>query len=277
MAARTTHIGSVAVTVGCLVLMLASPALADTITLADGNSVIEIDPYSDAGVSRWVVDGTSHLSRQWFWYRLGDGPDAREYAIDHESQVSATTLDIDWDGDDELMLLEYKHTEFTVAITLLLEGGSAGSQASDLAEIIRITNTSGGPLTNLHLFQYADFDLLGTPDNDMLQILGGNTAHQTDGDWFVAETVVTPKPAHYDAATGSYLLDTLGDDDATTLGDYGGALDEDNWSWSFQWDITLAEGGTFLISKNKNVMPEPATLTLMGSGLAAFVVLRRRW
>ena len=48
-------------------------------------------------------------------------------------------------------------------------------------------------------------------------------------------------------------------------------------AWAFQWDVQISPEGTFLASKDKHIVPGPATLALLGAGaLAALSGLRRR-
>ncbi|MDB6109574.1 MAG: hypothetical protein JWR69_1324, partial [Pedosphaera sp.] len=59
----------------------------------------------------------------------------------------------------------------------------------------------------------------------------------------------------------------------------GSGIGPGNVTWALQWDLTIAAGGTALISKDKYleiIVPEPSTFALTGLGLAAFLLLRRR-
>ena len=56
----------------------------------------------------------------------------------------------------------------------------------------------------------------------------------------------------------------------TTLNNHTSA--DGNVKWAFEWDKTITAGGTLIISKDMNiagVVPEPSTLSLVGSALLA--------
>ena len=270
------HLTVVAATLAC-VCMAATPAAAGVLMLSDANSIASFDLESSAGLHSWLVDGTGHMYQQWFWFRLGDA--------DGEASISTLTLDappvlsdLNADGQNDTVYARYLGAGLRCELWFILAGGGAGSGASDLGEIIRITNVSGSNL-DLHFFQYADFNL--SASGDTLEITGGdallagNTAHQTAPGLRVAETVVTPRPSGHQAGLAPDILGLLEDGSPTTLDNNSGPVTGDV-AWMFQWDKVLAPGRTLLISKDKNIIPEPATLALMGGGLATVLVLRRR-
>src|SRR5689334_17410844 len=74
---RRTHIAPLVVVVLALVLATASKSAAAPLTLSDQNTLIEIDPTSQAGIYTWQVDGTDNMFQRWFWYRIGGaGPES---------------------------------------------------------------------------------------------------------------------------------------------------------------------------------------------------------
>ena len=98
----------------------------------------------------------------------------------------------------------------------------------------------------------------------------------------MAETVVTgagEAPTHYEA--GNYdvspnIEDRLNDGDPTTLTDFAGPLTDIDAVWAFQWDKPLGPGDSLVSSKDKLILPEPATLVLMGTGMAIALAARQR-
>jgi len=252
-----------------------SPTGAAIITLEDANSTAVWDLYSSAGQMDWTIDGVDHMGQQWFWYRVGSSD--REYSVDTLTPGTPTTVDTNGSGKNNLLFVEYtsEASSFTVSLTFLLTGGTTGGGNSDIMESIKVVNT-GSESLDFHLFQYCDFDLTATPDNDTVRISGGNTANQTDPAHVVTETVATFKPDHFAVGEQPDIRDLLEDAAPTTLGDDAGPLGPGNVTWAFQWDKTIAAGGSLLISKDKNVTPEPATLGLMGVGLAFAVYTRVR-
>jgi len=259
-------------------LWAAAPAQATLVTLTDLNSTADIDTGTQAGVYNWVVDGTDHLFQQWFWYRIGaTGPEA---SIDTLTQTAITpgtnTLSVTYAGNG---------IEVTVAYTLL--GGSAGSGSSDLAESIRIRNT-GTTAIDLNFFQYSDFDIGGDAANDFVWYNDSNQiVDQADPNATLSETVHTPAANRGELAFFATTLNNLNDGDADDLAagdpdgfshgvfqDTGDFVGPGDVTWAYQWQRTLAAGGSLLISKDKNIaggppdrgpfIPEPASLAIWG-------------
>jgi hypothetical protein len=258
--------------------LIASRANATLVTLTDLNSTVDIDTGSQAGVYNWTVDGTDHLFQQWFWYRIGStGP---ESSIDTLGQTSISNT-------SRILDVTYAGSGLSVNVLYTLTGGSAGSNTSDLAETIRITNTSTEAIT-LSFFQYSDFDIGGDSGNDYVWYNDSNQiVDQADPNAVLSETVHTPAANRGELAFWPTTLANLTDGDADdlaagdldgfshgvlqTTGDFVGPGDV---TWAYQWTVTIAAGGSFIISKDKNIaggppdrgpfVPEPASLAIWG-------------
>lgn len=63
--------------------------------------------------------------------------------------------------------------------------------------------------------------------------------------------------------------DLNGDDSANPAGDQTG----EDISFAFQWTFTLAPGGSFTVTENRDIIPEPTSLALLGVG--AVLIARR--
>jgi len=287
MASRYTRILMV-VAVG---LALAPAARASTIVwLNDLNSDVQFvldadDPTTETeGMVSWLIDEVERMERQWFWFRLGDtGP---ERQISELAYQNHNAIDLNGEPGKDVLWVRYLGEGLQVDVTVTLVGGGEGSGKSDIAETIRITNVSCDTL-DLNFFQYADFELGGEETVEVTGASGGepgNTVYQQGaGGGRVAETVVTRSNhtlAYHQAGLqdGSDLNDilkALTDGDADDLTDASGPLSGDA-VWGFQWQAELEAGDTLIISKDKNVVPEPATVFLMAAGTGLALVMRRR-
>ncbi len=251
------------------ILVLSISGVSYALTLTDGNSSVLIDPGSQAGANNWTVDGTNQLFQQWFWYRVGStGPEAPINTISAPTVVTPTAriADISYTSQNNL----------SVDVTYVLTGGTPGSLTSDVSEVIRINNLGSSSL-DFHFFQYTDFDLGGDPQGDTARLVNANTIQQFDPNAISSETVVTPAANRYEVNFFANTLNSLNDGSPTTLNNNGGPLTGDT-TWAFEWDVTIPAGGSFIISKDKNIrpVPEPLSLILLGCGMVGLIELRRR-
>ena len=274
---KTSLFGLGTLALGCCI-MLSGVSFAGTFTLVDGNSIAAFDTSLPDNHYSWEVDGVDHLFQQAFWFRLG--------TVDPETSLHTLPIDVEgttdtnFDGDDDTLFVRYIGLDFDAEVRYTLDGGAPGSFASDLAEQVSITNTGSIPL-DFHFFQYVDFDLAGSEEFDTAVFTNANAVQQTQGPLAISETVITPAASHreidYFPATHSKLTDAS----PTTLSDtpaIGTPLGPGDVTWAFQWDVVIAPGLTFQISKDKNLVgvPEPTALALAGLALGGMLFGRRR-
>jgi hypothetical protein len=263
-------------------IMAGAASAAPLYTLSSGNSSVSVDVGSQTGIYNWTVDGQNQLNQQWFWYRIGNsGPAA---SIDTISAPTASLLTA------SILSTTYANAQFSVSVLYSLVGGAPGSGTSDLSEQISIQNLTGSALS-FDFFQYADFNLGGTPNNDTGQLdkngkkYGGVTQYNSPG-CRVSENVdaAVSQPANYgEIGTGSgassTILNLLKNSGFTHLNDQnstppGGG----NVNWGLEWDANIAPGGTFIISKDLNIegvvgvtpVPEPTAWTFVWMGLLSY-------
>lgn len=258
----------------------ATRSLAALFTLSDENSVVQFDTSSPSNAYSWTVDGQDQLFQQAFWFRVGNTAEQSLHSLPIGFQLASNTNS---DPGLDTLNVVYNGAGFDVEVSYRLDGGIAGSGASDMGEQIRITNNTGAPL-DFHFFQYSDFDLLGTPENDTGVFLNANTVHQSEGLHSLNETIASPAASHREINYFDVTRSKLEDGVATTLNDLpaiGVPLGPGDMTWAFQWDRVISASGigrTFIISKDKrlNVVPEPATLMLLPAIAGFFGVCSRR-
>jgi hypothetical protein len=267
------------VSVAAVVLSLGLGAQAQIQNLLNNNSVASIDPTSSAGMFNWSVDGQNQLAQQWFWYRVGNAAEAPINAISAPSIIRP---------DAKTAYITYNNGSYSVEIDYVLTGQSAGSGQADIRESIRIHNYTDGPL-DFHFFQYSDFNLLGVPNGDNVQLGIDNSgrfneALQTKGPLLsspsLTETEVTPGANHGEVGFFNTTLSKLNNGVADNLNDNAGPLGPGDVTWALQWDYTggtaIAAGADALISKQKFLqVPEPTACALVGLAAAACIWRRR--
>jgi hypothetical protein len=252
-----------------------SSAQAQIYTLNDLNSSAQVNVANQAGMFNWTVDGKNYLNTQWFWLGVGNGAPT---AINNLGLLSATTPD-GVNGPE--LVTTYGNVGYNVSVNYLLTGAQPGSGQSDISETISLNNTSTNALT-LHFYQYSDFNF---GSNDTVQ-LGKNIRGMFDladvtsaSGLSLSETVATPGANEGEAGIAPSTLNKLNNgvnpvtlDDVLTAGPAA-----NDATWAFQWDVTIAPGGSFLISKDKALdVPEPGCLSLLSLGLVAFAARKFR-
>ena len=262
---------------------MSGKAHAVTLGLADGNSSVTIDLSSDRGLSDWIVDGVNLAPaagggvfdyRQWFWYRVGNNPEASIGTL--TLGVNGVT-DANFNGSPDTAFVSYSGPPgLKINVTFTLAGGTLGSGTSDIGEQISLVNTSSQSIT-MSFFQYGDFQLTApNVGGEMVSFTNSNTVRETGSTGYVQETVHTPIATHQEAEAFPITINKLDDALPTTLSDNTSAGPGDI-TWAYQWDVTLAPAQTFLISKDMQaVIPEPSTAILVFVGLIAFSQAKRR-
>jgi len=253
---------------------IASNALASDplIHLEDRNSSATFDVNN--GQIDWTVDGVSQLFAQEFYFRRST--DQNEVLLSSlnlslDGVFSSDTNPFRDDRDDALGMLYSDDNGMQIETIFTLRGGTDGSNRSDLAEQIVIRNNSNSTLS-LSFFQFVDFDLGGDFGDDSGEIVNGNTIRQSDDEFMISETVVTPQPTLFQVGDAGQMESMLNDNAIDNLN--GNSSWQGDVAWAFQWDITLDAGEAFIISKDKSIVPAPGSLALIG--LAGMVANRRR-
>lgn len=256
----------------CAILSAAVTSNGQIVTLNNGNSSASVNLGSQAGMYSWTVDGVNQLAQQWFWYRIGN---ASQSSID---TIGGLTFS---QPNSYTLFATYHSAQVSVEIDYTLTGGALGSGTAAIGESITVSNSSAASLP-LSFFQFSHYTLGG--------ITGGATATEGQnlhGLWYTAlennsstrfnETDVVPGGNHGEVALSAATLVgelngpayTLNGNPSAGPGDVG---------FAFEWDSTLAPGGTLLISKNKYIspVPEPGAIALLGLGFVAFMWRKRQ-
>ncbi|MFZ0828695.1 MAG: PEP-CTERM sorting domain-containing protein [Verrucomicrobiia bacterium] len=241
---------------------------------------MSINTSSQQGMYSWTVEGQQQLAQQWFWYRIGSS--GGESSIDTISAPVNNLL------SGNILQSTYANSTLSASILYSLVGGSPTSGASDLSETISIQNLSGASLS-FHFFQYADFNLGNTPNNDSAQLtdLGrnyGGVIQYNGRGCQVSEnvdTVVSHPANHAQVGNGSTILNSLNNNTPTTFND--NTATTGNINWGLEWDVNIAAGGTLIISKDLNMqgvtpgsVPEPSTWAFVLLGVLSFGCCRYR-
>lgn len=257
---------------------LAGGAHAQTgpVTISDGNATAT---FSESGQIGWTIEGNNQLFDQQFFFRRDDDnetPFERPVDAQNLQFIGNATTDTNPFVDDRNDSFSSLYTDglgLEIETRFSIRGGEPGTGRGDLAEQIIIRNTSQQTIS-MTFFQYVNFNLGGDAFDDFGQLISGNTVQQSDEQFTVSETVVTPAPTAFDVASNDSISSMLNDQIVDELGmqdTFAGDV-----AWSFQWDIVLDAGDSFIITKDKSIVPAPGALALLGAAGGLFIPRRRR-
>jgi hypothetical protein len=247
---------------------------AQLVTLVNNNSSIDIQTSgASAGASNWRVDGINQLYGQWFYYRVG--------AVGGESPINAISAPTISTPTAARLDLTYNNGLYSALVRYTLTGNTPGSSASGLSETITLQNLTANVL-DFHFFQYSDFDLRADSQNQSVQFFTNGIGQyfkvvQSGNLMSVTETVTSAAVpiAHVEANAYDNTLNSLTDGSPTTLNDTT-SFGPGDATFAYQWDISMAPGGSVIISKILSVVPEPSSAALLSLGILGFGLLRRR-
>lgn len=254
----------------CLVALLSAvPTFAATVNLWHNNSFLAIDPDNQPqGMFSWIVDDVNHLYQQWWWYRIGNGP---------EQSISTLQLVSSVVSNNRLLIQNYSAQDFDLEVTWLLTGGAPNSGFSMVKEGATITNKSSSALY-ISLYEYSDFDILGTSGNDYGTHVNPNKVKQTEWPVLVEESV-TQTPSCWQMDNPWNILALLNDSDKDDLTNQYAIYGPGDVAWAFQWDFVISPGRSAGVSKDKSissVIPEWNSLLLAAIGMVGTIGIRRR-
>jgi hypothetical protein len=249
---------------------------AQIVTLADQNSIAQINTSAQQGMFNWSVDGQNQLVKQWFWYRVG--------ATGPESSIDALSAPVNTSVDLRTLDSAYFNPTlgYGVDVRYHLTGSLPGSGNSVIGEAITITNATANSIV-FHFFQYSDFNLSG-PGGDKVTLIRGvdgkfKEAQQVNATSSLSESLDATLVTHADhgAATNSPVtLNQLNDAFPTTLQDTT-SFGPGDATWAFEWDLTIGAGQSTVLSKNLSLqVPEPGSFGLICLGALGAVFGWRR-
>lgn len=237
------------------------------VILNDGNARATINHGNTGvlGMNSWLTDGQDNLYQQWYWFRVGQNPEAAINTISAATITGQTNNSVN---------IAYGNNQLRVDITFTLIGGTPGSGTSDIAEVIRVTNLSGTAL-DFHLFEYDDFDLGTAFNDDLAELVNSSTIRQYDAS-VQAMVGTVPLPDAWEIAASGPIFNRLNDNMPSNLNNTGSPFGPGDATFAFQWNRVIAPGSAFVMSKNKLITPEPGTFVAIGAGLALLFARRRR-
>lgn len=252
------------------------PAYGNPYSLTDNGSTAWVDVSSSAGMYHWDLGyGGNQLNQQWFWYRIGGG-------VAQPINTIGSAV-VGYYNNANILEVSYTSTSgplFTLTVSYTLNGGLG---TADILETISVQNNSGSKISDFNLFQYSDFNLLGTPGGDSVNInyngVGYDLVVQNEGSSAIGETINQPNANFAEAGYVNTTLNNL-----TTIAGYN--LNNNltagpgDVAWAFQWVADIENNQSLDIFKDKgislSVIPEPSVLALVALGLGVAGSLRRR-
>jgi hypothetical protein len=277
-----------------IVFMMAGANMASAYTLTSSlmpnATSVDINPgdggTTPGGMNNWIIgeSGTSQLNLQWFWFKIGNTTTrlGDSIEIDENTTITPTITNNFSALDPDHIDIVYDYSGLEIYASYGITGGY-NPPTGHINEVITFVNNTGATISNMRIYEYNDFDLTGTPENDTATVVSNTQIIQREGNAAIAEVTRSTQGAAsiaYEIGEFPVLLNSIIAGNALSNNPaIGTEVALNDVSWAFSWDFSLANGGYFGLSKDKIVVtPVPTTLLLFGSGLMSLigVGIRRR-
>jgi hypothetical protein len=253
------------------VCAISCAAQAQVFTLTDTNTSARIVADNPVGMEDWTIEGNEQVVTNTYLWRVGDSGTA-----DFIQNLALTSSNL---VTNQFLMLTYTNAAvgFAVDVTYFLSGGTSNY---DIAEVVRIRNT-GNTSLNFRLFQYNDFDLMNTKNNDLVERVNSTFMDQSDGILTIHDVLEGTAPVPDFSQLGTPFLagitGTTGYNLDTAAGAGLGQSFSGDAAYAFQWNRIIDPGQNFTISTNKIAYaPEPGTFIALGLGALVLFGRKRR-
>jgi len=255
--------------IAVLALMsVAAASFGQVVNLVNDGSTASINAgtgtQGNQGLFDWRIGGGPNFAvQQVYAFRVGTG------AVNTVNTISAPTI---VQPTPDLADIAYTSGAnlFDITFRYLLTGGSPNS--SDLAEVTTLVNRGTTALT-FSLYEY-DFFRPGGVIGGTGTLLNSSTIRLANAGGSITVGATNIPDRWEIGPSATVVTDLLSGTLSNANSPFTSATDI---SFGFQWNVVVAPGQTWQMSKNKLIapVPEPATLVTVGS-LALLAIRRRR-
>jgi hypothetical protein len=252
------------------------PCRANLWDLSDNGSYLSVNDDDFHGALGWTLSGAPeyNLGQMALWYRVG--PSDNEDAFGDLAGGSDLLLTGSSQPASNTVIANYAATNpqpYAATATYLLTGQYDGIGTSKLQIDVSVFNT-GSEVLDFHLFLFNSFALNRFPTNDTAVVLSATNATQYDTA-MVLMTMASLPASHYEV--GELFFSKMSNPAPDDLNDYAGPLLYPP-DFAFQWDMSIPAGESWSvgITHTLAVIPEPATMGLLGLGALGVWLVRHR-